>query len=34
MATFRVLAKGDLDASVALASAVGSSPPLRSLTPL
>ena len=32
-ATFRVLAKGDLDAHAALASAVGCAPPPRSLTP-
>jgi hypothetical protein len=33
-ATFRVLAKGDLDADAALASAVGCPPPPSSLTPL
>ena len=33
MATFRVLAKGDVDAEAALASAVGCPPPPRSLTP-
>ena len=33
LATFRVLAKGDLDADAALASAVGCPPPPRSLTP-
>jgi hypothetical protein len=32
--TFRVLAKGDLDADSALASAMGCPPPPRSLTPL
>src|ERR1700747_1702239 len=33
MVTFRVLAKGDLDANAALASPVGCPPPPRSLTP-
>ena len=33
LATFRVLAKGDLDADAVLASAVGCAPPPRSLTP-